>query len=190
MTTDDGRFADRIRAFRNHGITTDHRQRSEQGSFRYEMVDLGFPATGSRTCSVPGHIAAEALGAVAARRRAIAEPTTGTSRDSRVRPSNGCPIASMLITCVIRVAQGSPPSRDQLFTRLRQFGIGCNVHYIPVHLQPFYRARFGYAEGLCPVAESAFQEILSLPIHPRMTDADVNRVVSSLASALEEATPA
>ena len=78
----------------------------------------------------------------------------------------------------------------RLFTRLRQLGIGCNVHYIPVHLQPFYKARFGYGEGLCPVAESAFQEILSLPIHPRMTDADVNRVVSSLASALEEATPA
>jgi perosamine synthetase len=192
VTTDDGRFANRIRAFRNHGITTDHRQRSEQGSFRYEMVDLGFNYRISDLQCALGTSQLKKAAQWLRRRRAIAAAYDGHFEgQSRIRPLERLPDREHAYHLyVIRVAQGSPPSRDQVFTRLRQFGIGCNVHYIPVHLQPFYRARFGYGEGLCPVAESAFQEILSLPIHPRMTDADVNRVVSSLASALEEATPA
>ena len=69
--------------------------------------------------------------------------------------------------------------RAATFTGLRREGIGVNVHYTPVHLHPFYRERFGTAPGLCPVAEGAYEQILSLPMFPGMSETDVNRVVEA-----------
>jgi len=70
--------------------------------------------------------------------------------------------------------------RDSAFQALRAAGIGVNVHYIPVHLHPFYRGRFGTGPGLCPVAEEAFGRILSLPMYPGMTDEDVETVIAAV----------
>src|SRR5262249_24734488 len=70
--------------------------------------------------------------------------------------------------------------RASTFAKLRGAGIGVNVHYVPVHLHPFYRRRFATRPGLCPVAEAAYQRLLSLPMLPAMTSADVRRVVQAL----------
>jgi perosamine synthetase len=67
--------------------------------------------------------------------------------------------------------------RTALFNNLREKGIGVNVHYIPVHLHPFYRDKFNAGPGLCPNAEYAYEQIISLPIFPGMTDEDVERVI-------------
>ena len=67
---------------------------------------------------------------------------------------------------------------------MRAAGIGVNVHYIPVHLHPYYQRYWGTGVGLCPVAEQAYDEILSLPIHPGMTDMDVDRVLQTLETSL------
>ena len=69
-------------------------------------------------------------------------------------------------------------SRAELFNKLRDRGIAVNVHYIPVHLHPFYRKAFQTGPGLCPVAENAYEQIISLPIFPDMTDTDVETVVN------------
>ena len=74
--------------------------------------------------------------------------------------------------------------RDKIFNSLREMGIGVNVHYIPVHLHPFYRERFGTKEGLCPAAEAAYRQILSLPMFPAMTDEDVDIVISAVREAV------
>jgi perosamine synthetase len=70
--------------------------------------------------------------------------------------------------------------RDRVFQALRTLGIMANVHYIPVHLHPFYRRRFGTGPGLCPVAEEAYGEILSLPMFPALSDGDVDCVLQAL----------
>jgi perosamine synthetase len=70
--------------------------------------------------------------------------------------------------------------RGRVFAALRAEGIGVNVHYIPVHLHPFYRERFATNPGLCPVAEAAYEEMVSLPMFPRMSDADVDDVVAAV----------
>jgi perosamine synthetase len=70
--------------------------------------------------------------------------------------------------------------RARAFAHLRARGIGANVHYRPVHLHSFYRAR-GYGPGLCPVAERVYDEILTLPMFPAMTWDDVARVAEALA---------
>jgi perosamine synthetase len=78
------------------------------------------------------------------------------------------------------MAVGAATHRDAVFAALREQGIGTAVHYVPVHLHPFYRERFGTGPGLCPVAEAAYAEILSLPIFPAMTDADVDSVINAM----------
>jgi len=70
--------------------------------------------------------------------------------------------------------------RTVLFNNLREKGIGVNVHYIPVHLHPFYGDKFNTKPGLCPNAETAYEQIISLPMFPGMMDEDVNYVIKSL----------
>jgi perosamine synthetase len=70
--------------------------------------------------------------------------------------------------------------RDTVFHGLRAEGIGVNVHYIPVHLHPFYRRQFATRAGQCPVSERAYERILSLPMHPRMTETDVADVLTAV----------
>ncbi len=85
-----------------------------------------------------------------------------------------------LTYCAGRITPEFGLSRDTVFQKLREKGIGANVHYTPVHLHSYYRNRFGSGPGLCPVAEAAAKEILSLPMWAGMTDADVERVVEEL----------
>lgn len=82
---------------------------------------------------------------------------------------------------VVRVDPGaSGVDRTALFTTLREKGIAVNVHYIPVHLHPFYIEKFHTGLGLCPVAEAAYEQIISLPMFPGMTDEDVEKVIAIL----------
>ena len=70
--------------------------------------------------------------------------------------------------------------RTTVFAALRAEGIGVNVHYIPVHLHPFYQQRFGTRPGLCPVAEAAYGRVLSSPMFASMTDQEVNSSIQSV----------
>ena len=74
--------------------------------------------------------------------------------------------------------------RREIFKALRSAGLGVNVHYIPVHLHPFYRERLGTAPGLCPNAEAAYERILSLPMFPTLTENDVGRVIDTVTKVL------
>ena len=76
--------------------------------------------------------------------------------------------------------------RGTIFSNLRGEGVGVNVHYVPVHLHPFYRREFGTKPGLCPVAESAYERILSLPIYPRMGDHEVTRIIDTVSKVVEK----
>jgi perosamine synthetase len=91
----------------------------------------------------------------------------------------GCRIISVY---VIRLLP--PLQRAVIFQALRQMEIGVNVHYIPVHLNPYFRERFGTGPGLCPAAEAAYEEIVSIPIFPAMSDEQVQQVVAALEETL------
>jgi perosamine synthetase len=71
-------------------------------------------------------------------------------------------------------------SRNELVKQLKQVGIGSSVHFIPLHLHPYYRDRYGYSRGDFPNAEDAFDRCISLPIYPDMSDADVKRVFTEV----------
>lgn len=75
--------------------------------------------------------------------------------------------------------------RDEVWLGLRQRGIGSQIHYIPVHFQPYYRERYGYRAGDFPAAEAHYAGCLSIPIYPKMTDEDVHQVVSTIKEVVE-----
>jgi perosamine synthetase len=71
-------------------------------------------------------------------------------------------------------------TRAKFFASLRSQGIGVNVHYIPVHLHPYYREHLGTKKGMCPVAEEAYEQIVSLPMYATLTDDEVRSVVEAV----------
>jgi len=182
ITTDDPELARRMRTFRNHGITTDHRQREEQGSWFYEMVELGYNYRLTDFQCALGLSQLRKLRGWVERRRAIAkryDEAFGAMRGvhplrTNDRVEHAYHIYSVLVD----------GDRAAIFKALREEGIGCNVHYIPVHLHPFYKQRFGTGPGLCPVAETVYERLITLPVFPAMTDADVESVVAACANVL------
>jgi dTDP-4-amino-4,6-dideoxygalactose transaminase len=85
---------------------------------------------------------------------------------------------------VVRLADGARIERDRFIERLFEAGIGCSVHYIPLHRQPYWRERYGLADAMFPASQRAYERSLSLPIYPAMTDADVDRVIDAVRDAL------
>jgi perosamine synthetase len=183
VTTDDPSAAARMRQFRNHGILTDHRQREARGTWFYEMADLGYNYRLSDLQCALGTSQLRKLPAWIARRQAIArrydEAFAGLASVRPLPTEDGVSHARHLY--VVRVdAEQVCGGRDAMFRALRAEGIGCNVHYVPVHLHPYYRTHLGTRPGMCPVAEQAYGEILSLPIFPGMTDGDVADVIAAV----------
>lgn len=184
ITTDDPDLATRMRRFRNHGIDSDHRQRELRGSWVYEMNDLGYNYRLTDFQCALGTSQLRKLPAWSARRRAVAarydEAFAALPAVAPLAVREGVEHAYHLY--VIRLdTENAGLDRARVFAELREAGIGVNVHYIPVHLHPFYRERFGTRAGLCPAAEAAYERILSLPIFPLMSDADCDRVVEAVA---------
>jgi perosamine synthetase len=185
VTTNDPDLASRMRTFRNHGITSDHKQREEEGSWFYEMVDLGY---NYRLTDIQCALVLSQLGKLSAwiyRRQAIARRyDEAFAQLVGVSPLEVLPeVSHAYHLYVIRLDERYP--RAAVFRALRAEGIGVNVHYIPVYRHPFYQKRFGTGPGLCPVAESAYEHILSLPMFPRMTNDDVDRVIATLIRVLK-----
>ena len=188
ITTDDAELARRMRSFRNHGITTDHRQREERGSWAYEMVELGYNYRLSDLQCALGGSQLKKLSGWVARRQAIAgryaEAFSSSVLLSPLRVQPGVSHGYHLYVIRLNLARLTA-DRAAVYAALRAEGIGVNVHYIPVHLHPFYQQRPGTAPGICPVAEAAYHEILSLPIFPTMTDDDAESVIRAVGKVLE-----
>jgi perosamine synthetase len=188
VATNDAEAARRMRMFRTHGITSDFRQRATADSWVYEMQDLGFNYRLSDINCALGLSQLARLGEFIARRQAIAARYDAAfAKLAGVRPLATRPEVSHAFH--LYVVQLAPAmlrvDRGQVFRALRAEGIGVNVHYIPVHFHPFYRQRFGTGAGDCPVAEAAYENILSLPMFPGMSDADADDVIMALTKVVE-----
>ena len=180
--TDDAAMAAHMRRFRNHGIDSDHRSRDAAGAHAYDMAELGFNYRLPDVQCALGLAQLKRLsGWVAARRRIAAfydAALASLAEAAPLKTHTGREHAYHLY--VVRLMEGI--DRDKVFARLRADGIGANVHYAPVYLHSHY-ARLGYKPGLCPEAEAAARQILTLPMFPAMTEADIRRVVGALTRA-------
>jgi perosamine synthetase len=177
----------KMRRFRNHGISTDHRQREAIGTWQYEMVELGYNyRITDFQCALGISQLAQLPEFIDRRRHVATQYTEAFASSASVRPLDiRAQATSAWHLFVVRLAGGI--DREAVFRQLRQRGIGVNVHYLPVYLHPYYRNRFGSRQGLCPVAEAAYEDILSLPIWPGMDDAQVLRVIDEITTINSEA---
>jgi perosamine synthetase len=183
VTTDDAELAARLRRFRNHGIATDLRQRERLGTWRYDMVDLGYNYRLSDFQCALGCSQLQKLPAWVERRRAIARrydaafAARPTVEPLRVRPDVGHAYHLYVVRLELdRLAC----DRATVYGALRAENIGVNVHYLPVPWHSYYQ-RLGYGKGRWPVAEGAYERILTLPLFPAMTDGDVEDVIAAVA---------
>lgn len=187
VTTDNADLAAKARVFRNHGITTDHRKRAERGDFAYDMVELGYNYRLTDLQCALGRSQLGKLPRFLEGRRRVARRYDGAlagglAEPLAVRPGGGHAYHLYVIQLALERLRAD---RAQVFRALRAEGIGVNVHYIPVHLHPYYRERMGTKPGLAPVAEAAYQRILSLPMFPGMSDADADDVVAAVRKVCE-----
>ena len=177
--TDDARMAAHMRRFRNHGIDSDHRSREAAGAHAYDMAELGYNyRLPDVQCALGLAQLARLDGWVRARQKIAMQYDRALARLDHVTPlktHNDRTNAYHLYVVKLDPAL----DRDKAFAFLRSRGIGANVHYTPVYLHSYYRAR-GYAPGLAPMAERAARHILTLPMFPAMTGEDVSRVVAAL----------
>ena len=177
VTTNNGEFVQRLREVRNHGIDSDARARQADGQWHYEMTTLGFNYRLTDIACALGLAQLPRLPANLARRRAIAaryEKALATV-SSLALPIVAADVTSAWHLYPVRV--DASMDRAEVFDALRAEGLGVNVHYIPVHLHPYYRSRFGYRGGEFPIAETAYGRLISLPMFHGMTDEDVDDVI-------------
>src|ERR1019366_8442737 len=175
VATNDARLAETLRRFRNHGISSEARQRQEAGQWFYEMVLLGFNYRLTDIACALGLSQLEKLDANLARRRAIAAQYAEAFRDfsAIVVPAVREDVNPAWHLYPIRLNLGTlSAGRGEIFRALRAENIGVNVHYIPVHQHPYYRERSKSKESY-PVAEDAYERLISLPMFHSMTVQDV-----------------
>jgi perosamine synthetase len=232
ITTENADYADRMRLFRNHGITrnpkmftanhspfTNGQRTAGNGqrttsSWYYEMTDLGYNyrmtdfqcALGiSQLRKLPGFLerrreiatlydealsdihGIEPLGLRAdvlpAKQSAMLQaPSSEAFSSNALRHAPYAMLSSHAYHLYVVKIDSKTLGTDRatIFTNLHERGIRVNVHYIPVHLHPFYREKFDTGLGLCPVAEAAYEQIISLPMFPGMTDKDVEKVIAEV----------
>ncbi|MBZ5705057.1 MAG: UDP-4-amino-4,6-dideoxy-N-acetyl-beta-L-altrosamine transaminase [Acidobacteriia bacterium] len=183
VTTDNPEFAETLRRFRNHGISSDTRQRQSAGQWHYEMVLLGFNYRLTDIACALGLEQLKRLEPNLARRRQIAARYTAAFRElpgvlpPRVR---GDVNPAWHLYPIRLDLEKLSAGRGEVFRALRAENIGVNVHYIPVHRHPYYSDRFGYKGGEYPVAEGAYERLISLPMFHGMSDADVDDVLRAV----------
>ncbi|GAB4284872.1 MAG: UDP-4-amino-4,6-dideoxy-N-acetyl-beta-L-altrosami ne transaminase [Coriobacteriia bacterium] len=186
VLTNDDDVAERLRLFRTHGITRDPSRMSgaSEGPWYYEQIELGYNYRITDIQAALGASQMARLDAFVERRNALAARYAAALEGFPVTPQvvdDGRLSAYHLY--VVTLDEGTGIGRAELFESLRAAGIGVNVHYIPVHLQPYYRD-LGFGPGDFPVAERYYERAITLPLFPAMADEDVETVVRAVATAL------
>ncbi|MBW3565842.1 MAG: UDP-4-amino-4,6-dideoxy-N-acetyl-beta-L-altrosamine transaminase [Acidobacteria bacterium] len=188
VTTNDLRLDSKLRLFRNHGITTDHRQREEQGSFFYEMIELGFNYRITDFQCALGLAQMERLPEWLTRRREIAARyTSAFSESPHLKPLTMLHDRESAWHLYVVQLQLDTLSVDRsaIFSRLREAGLGVNVHYIPVYWHPYYE-KLCNQQVYCPVTEDSYHKLLTLPLFPTMKDEEVQRVIDTVEDVLSQ----
>ena len=181
--TNDQMLAEKMMLLRSHGITRDAELMTHEpdGPWYYQQIDLGFNYRMTDIQAALGNSQMKRLDEYVSRRHRIAE--------RYVRLLQGLPIAfqeqppeaySAYHLFVVRLDLSRVGlTHRQIFESMREKGIGVNLHYIPVHLQPFYK-NLGFSKGDFPEAEKYYAEAISLPMYPGLSESEQDKVVVSL----------
>ncbi|MGP9820455.1 UDP-4-amino-4,6-dideoxy-N-acetyl-beta-L-altrosamine transaminase [Salinarimonas sp. NSM] len=187
VTTQDDAIAAALRDLRTHGITrdADRFEGESDGPWYYEQVGLGYNYRLTEMQAALGLSQLARIEAMQAARVRLADRYDALLADLPViRPARANDRTSAWHLYVVEVDETrTDATRADAFAALRAAGIGANVHYIPIHTQPYYR-RMGFGWGDFPASEHYYRRAISLPLFPALTDAEQDRVVETLAAAL------
>jgi dTDP-4-amino-4,6-dideoxygalactose transaminase len=188
LVTRDPELAKRARIMRLHGMSRDAFDRftATVPSWYYEIVAPGFKYNLTDIAAALGLQQLKRIPAFQQRRIALADALDEGLRGLPLvlppRPKEGDQHSWHLY--VVRLTDDAPVSRDVFIERMFAAGIGCSVHYIPLHLQPYWRDRYALTPAQFPHSQRAYERMVSLPLYTRMTDADVARVCAAARAAL------
>ncbi len=183
-TTDNGEWAERMRILRLHGISKDAWKRyTNEGSWHYDVIEAGYKYNMTDIQAALGIAQLKKVDWMWTRRKRIAEQYSASlAHLPEVRtPDVKSDRESAWHLYVIRLVPGSLTiDRNRFMEELRGIGVMTSVHFIPLFRQTYYANEFRYTSGSFPVSARLYDEILSLPIYPAMTDEDVGRVAESV----------
>ena len=189
VVTPDADLAARMRTMRLHGINRDvfDRYSSTKPSWHYDVVAPGYKYNLTDTAAAMGRVQLTRASEMADRRAAIASRFDASFADLPVTLPAHAPEDSSHAwhLYVMRLNPDAPVSRDRFIELMAEHEVGTSVHFIPLHLQPYWRDTYHHAPEDCPVATAEFARAVSLPIFSAMTGDDVTQVVDAVRSILE-----
>lgn len=185
LTTNNDKYAQRVTRMRLHGISGDAWKRySKEGSWYYEVLDAGYKANLCDLLAALGSAQLAKCDEFAGRRRSIAEIYRASFAELEELENPPVPPDCVEHAWHLFILRIRPDllclDRNQFVNELKKSGIGTSVHFIPLHLHPFYQSAYGYKREDFPNAEEAYSRCLSLPIFPDMSPAEIDRVVRSV----------
>ena len=193
--TNNAEIANKLAQLRSHGITRnlDEMTHEPDGAWYYQQIELGYNYRMTELQAALGVSQMTRLDEFVARRHALAARYDKLLADLPLilpyrNPANQS--ALHLYPIQIQPENMQPESgktRQQIFNYLRAHGIGVNVHYIPVHTQPYYRQRFGFAQGDFPAAEAYYAHAITLPLYFSLSEEAQDSVVATLQQAFQAA---
>ena len=184
ITTNKKSLYEKLKLLRCHGIAKDQKILAKKiGSWYYEMRELGYNYRLTDLQAAIGISQLKKINRFIKRRRAIVKKYNAAFKNIEciIIPPADAVNNSACHLYVVQIAFGRlGKTRKQVMEELRNKHIGTQVHYIPVHLQPYYQKQFGYKEGDFPVAEAYYAQALSLPLYPKMTNYEINYVIKAI----------
>jgi perosamine synthetase len=181
VTTNNAEWAARMRTMSLHGLSRDAWARyTADGSWAYEIVAPGFKYNLTDIAAALGIAQLQKCERLWKMRERYAALYNEGFADllEIVRPVVADDVQHAWHLYVIQLdLERLRVTRSQFIELLKKEHIGCSVHFIPIHLHPYYRKTLGYQPDDCPVANAVFQRIVSLPLYSRMTEQDVERVI-------------
>ncbi len=186
VTTEDDRLAERIRLMRLHGISRDvwDRYTSTKPSWYYEVIEPGYKYNLTDIASAIGMVQLSRAQSFRSRRENIANQYHAaflgkTAFEVPLQRHPDDMHAWHLYVLRLNLEQLTI-DRNQFIQEMAQRGVGCSVHFIPLHLQPYWRERYNLDPAAFPVATREFERVVSLPIYPDMDDGMVHRVIDAV----------
>lgn len=180
--TNDSSIAQKLELLRSHGVTRSSEllENKNEGPWYYEQHSLGFNYRMTDIQAALGSSQLERIENIILKRNEIAKIYTEKLSSFVECPQINDKIISSFHLFVIQV-----PSeiRKEVFIKLRSKGIGVNVHYYPVYLQPYYK-KLGFSEGYCPLAEKYYSKAISIPMHPTLTTDEISYVCDTIIEAV------
>jgi len=186
LVTNNSEYASRVKTMRLHGISRDvfNRYTSSEADWYYEVVEPGFKYNMPDIAAAIGIHQLKKVNTFYKKRKEIAE----TYNEAFLKfPELEIPFVKNPMDThswhlyVLKLRSDKLKiGRDEFLKMMKEMGIGTSVHFIPLHIQPYYRDKYGFSANDYPVAYDVFKNIFSLPIYPKMSKEDIHRVIETV----------